>query len=274
MYWSVQRARLQTAIRSVFQAITLPLEKLLLWAWEHLLPGSRWIEKAGLPRRAVEQRLGTDLLIHVDPRQLIRGKGWQGVPAQCRPSSSAFIWDGDWDLRRGDLRHGSRYRLISDLASHRKNLRESEQYKVLKLRLDDGVPFASHQQGILLDSEERILNYLQVYLSFLDDMAVRGFDSARGKDWLGVAVSREGRLLKINRGLHRLAMAQWLGLPSVPVRVMAVHHEWWQQVVGNAKGHEAWQRLARALSHCKAETRPGELDPIAWPDDFEWPASS
>ncbi|GEK73679.1 hypothetical protein HHA04nite_22230 [Halomonas halophila] len=113
--------------------------------------------------------------------------------------------------------------------------------------------------------------YLRVYLSFLDDMAVRGFDGARGKDKLGVAVSREGRLIKINRGLHRLAMAQRLGLDCVPVRVMAVHREWWQRITGGATGQEALERVADGLRDCMPEQRPGELDPAEWPSEFDWP---
>jgi hypothetical protein len=60
-----------------------------------------------------------------------------------------------------------------------------------------------------------------------------------------VAVSRGGLLLKINRGLHRLAMAQYLGLETVPVR--AVHREWWTREIGNATGVAALERLREAL---------------------------
>lgn len=103
----------------------------------------------------------------------------------------------------------------------------------------------------MLDSEARILTFLRVYLSFMDDMAVRGFDSTRGKDMLGVAVTREGRLLKINRGLHRLAMAQHIGLPSVPVLVKAVHRQWWERVTLGSRGTHALVLLKESLPTCK-----------------------
>ncbi|WP_280564939.1 hypothetical protein [Chromohalobacter sp. 48-RD10] len=57
----------------------------------------------------------------------------------------------------------------------------------------------------------------------MGNMAERGFDSTRGKNMLGFAVNREGVLVKSNRGLHGLAIAQYLGLPSVPVTVEAEH---------------------------------------------------
>ena len=77
-------------------------------------------------------------------------------------------------------------------------------------RIEQGNPWESYQQGVFLDTPEKIIEYLRIYLGFLDDMARDGFDPKRGKDALGVVISRDGRILKINRGLHRLAMAQRL----------------------------------------------------------------
>lgn len=262
MFWPVQRARTQVALRGrALENIVLPLERRLLALWRREMPGAGWMERKGLPRRAVEETLGNDLVLHVDPRALIRSTHWRGYDKRCRPSSSAFIWDGEWDLRRGHLLYSSRYRFISDLDDHRGDLRETERFRELKARLEAGQPWSSHQQGILLDSEHRILTYLRVYLSFLDDMAARGFDAGRGKDQLGVAVSREGRLIKINRGLHRLAMAQRLGLTSVPVVVKAVHREWWTNVTQGVAGQEALTRVKGVLPECLPETEPGSLDP-------------
>lgn len=262
MFWPVQRARAQVALRDrTLESVALPLERRFFSLWCRGRPGAEWVERRGLPRRAVEEALGSSLVLQVDPRALIRSTHWRGYDKRRRPSSSSFIWDGEWDLRRGHLLHSSRYRFISDLDDHRDDLRKTERFRELKARLDAGHPWSSHQQGILLDSEDRILTCLRVYLSFLDDMAARGFDAGRGKDRLGVAVSREGRLIKINRGLHRLAMAQRLGLPSVPVSVKAVHREWWERVTRGARGEEALARVKTALADCLPEIEPGPLDP-------------
>src|SRR3546814_5052731 len=90
-------------------------------------------------------------------------------------------------------------------------------FQKLMARIERGEPWASHQQGVLLNTPAKIREYLRIYIGFLDDMAANGFDPSRGKDPLGVAITRKGRILKINRGLHRLAMAQHVGLPSIPV---------------------------------------------------------
>ncbi|KPQ25797.1 MAG: ParB-like nuclease domain [Halomonas sp. HL-48] len=272
MYWPIQRTRLQLMVREGFQAaIGIPLERTILFLWKRGMYGRSAVKHLGLPRGEVERTLQDKLIIHVNPRELIRSVHWNELPKRRRPSSSTFIWDGDWDLQRGDLRYGSRYRFVSDLVHHRHDLIRSEAFQRFKRLVDENRPWSSHQQGLLLDSEERILAYLRVYLAFMDDMAEHGFDMDRGKDDLGVAVSREGKLIKINRGLHRLAMAQYLGLQTVPVKVKAVHRVWWEAVTRNTQGAEALEHMAQALQHCRPEQQPGPLDPHETPEHFSWP---
>ena len=125
----------------------------------------------------------------------------------------------------------------------------------------------------MLDTPEKILRYLEVYVGFLDSMATEGYRPERTRDEIGVAISRQGRILKINRGLHRLAMAQRVGLPSIPVRVRCVHREWWNKIVDGAWGETALARVRAALKDCVPEERPGPLDLDAaplLPEDF-WP---
>src|SRR5690606_11046042 len=233
------------------------------------------VEHRGLPRHVLSEILGEQALtLHVDPRKLVRMAIHAPANTEKRPSALAFIWDGSWDQRREDLRLGSRYRLISELDENRHRLEDTARYAKLFARIQAGRPWASHQQGVFLDTPEKIHRYLRVYIEFLDDMAMNGFDPARGKDTLDVVISREGRILKIDRGLHRLAMAQRLGLPSIPVRVRHVHRHWWAQVTQGAHGEDALQRMVEALRHCTPEEAPGPLDEKhieTLSNDF-WPA--
>ncbi|WP_438766507.1 hypothetical protein [Kushneria sp. TE3] len=270
--WSMRRVRLQEWLKSSFQQrVGIPLEEFWFQRWMKEQPGAARLEKAGLPRRSIEKRLGDRLTLHINPRNMIRDVNFKGVGG-VRPSTSAFIWDGDWDDSRGDLRHGSRYEFITDLDVHRDDLTLTRRFQTHAAGIRAGTPWASAHEGILLDSEEKIQAYLGIYLGFLDDMARLGFDADRGKDALGVVVTREGRLLKINRGLHRLAMAQRVGLPTIPVTVRAVHRQWWDSVTADTTGQNALDRLAQALEGCTPETRPGRLDPRADQGPIEWPA--
>lgn len=258
------------------QYLGFPIGRMMLQRWMHSKAGSRRIEAFGLPRHIVHETLGRKALtLQVDPRALVRMAINAPRTVEKRPSSLAFIWEGSWDLRREDMRLGSRYRLISDLDDNRHQLEQTVRFKKLMKRIEEGRPWESYQQGVFLDTPEKILAYQRIYLGFMDEMQRHGFDPARGKDTLGVVVSREGRLLKINRGLHRLAMAQRLGLPSVPVEVRHVHRYWWEEVTRGTTGEMALHRLRMALAKCVPETEPGPLDefPDRGLDDSFWPAA-
>lgn len=272
MAGQVRIALLSYWVRNCSQKyLTLPLERLLLSYWRHQLPGSGRIEKWGLPRKAMIERLGNALILHVDPRQLIRIIGW---PPRNECAFNSFIWGGDWDLKREDLRIGDRYRFISDIDEHRYHLEKTERYQRYLKELCQGKPVCFRQLGVRLSSPELIKRYLQVYLRFLDNMATNGFDAQKGKDELGVAISREGRLIKINKGLHRLAIAQRIGLATVPVRVQWIHRDWWNKVADGAHGDAALARIKAALPSCVPETDAGPHDtevPVLIEEGF-WPA--
>ncbi|MCC2595815.1 hypothetical protein LKR43_05625 [Pusillimonas sp. MFBS29] len=256
------------------RSLGLPVGNMLLMRWLQGKPGAQYIERAGLPRHNLEAFLGErPLTLHIDPRTLIRNVDFMPQKRQKRPSSLAFIWDGSWDLRRDDLRVGTRYRFITDIDKNRHQLERAEHFQTLMACIERGQPWSSPRQGILLDAPEKIKAYLDVYVGYLDDMASRGYVASRTRDDVGVAISREGRILKINRGLHRLAMAQYVGLGQLPVRVRAVHRIWWDEVTQGASGLAALERMCVALRECVAEQLPGPLDveaDVALPHDF-WP---
>lgn len=261
----------QTVSRNV---VGRPLGNACLKLWLRDLPGAQWIEKQGLPRHSIISYLGQNaLVLHLDPRKLIQLATHAPRNQEKRPSSMAFIWDGDWDLRRRDLRVSFWLDHMRDLDENRHQLEHTKEFQKLMGDLEAGKPFQSHQEGFYLNSQERILEYLAVYLGFLDNMAQQGYDSSRAKDSLGVAITREGRIIKINRGLHRLGMAQWLGLPEIPVQVQHIHRDWWHRITRGASGDAALQRVVHALPDCPPEQESGPLTPhppANVPDDF-WP---
>lgn len=272
----VRLAHIVHGVRSLTQSwLGRPLGNMLLKIWLHGWPGAAQIERKGLPRHNVAAFVGPEnLVLHLNPRDLIQFAEYAPRREIKRPSSMAFIWDGDWDLRRSDLRIDYWIAHMRDLDENRHHLERTKKFQSLMADLEAGKPFRSHQEGVYLNTPERILDYLKVYLGFLDNMARHGYDSSRAKDGLGVVISREGRILKINRGLHRLAMAQWLGLPSIPVHVQHIHRQWWHAITQGTTGKAALQRVLAALRDCQPEQEAGPLTehpPVDLPDDF-WPA--
>lgn len=264
----VRLAVLVERIRRMNQRhVGLPLGSGLLRLWLGGLPGARLVERFGLPRHNLTRMLGRDALtVRIRPRELIQGAIHLPRRVARRPSSMAFLWDGDWDLRCEDLRYSEDNELseVRDLARHRDHLEQSRAFLMYSRMLQAGKPHRSHREGIYLNSPERILEYLQLCLGFLDDMAAHGYQPQRAPDAIGVVISREGRILKYRRGRHRLAMAQWLDLPGIPVQVVHVHRLWWHKVTRGTTGWPALKRLRAALPLCRPEQAPGPLsDPRA-----------
>lgn len=230
-----------------------PVEEWLFHRWLTQRVGGRWLIEQGLPRRSVEAYLGEQLELRLNPRRLMRDFSYPAAfPDRIarRKASNLFLWSGDWDQPRQYLADSGRTRLIQDIWCHRLAPERSETFRQLKQQLEQGRPFRSHHKGMLLDSEQRILEYLRLYLLYMENMACFGFDRHEGKDRLGVAIDRHGRIIKTNKGLHRLAMAQVLGLSEIAVRVRSVHRLWWDEVARQARGRDALERVAAALQEC------------------------
>ncbi|PMR76440.1 RNA polymerase sigma factor [Billgrantia endophytica] len=228
-----------------------PLENGLLHRWLESKPGSAMLEAQGLPRRSIEAYLDGKLDLEVDTSVLHKGINFpRSFPNRAlrRKASNVFIWPGDWDLVLTELAESDRREFITDLWQHRLDLTASHGYARLLAALERGAPVSSHRQGILLNSEARILTYLQRYRLYMEDMSCFGFKASMGSDRLGVAIDRDGNLIKINKGLHRLAMAQVLGIQRVTVRIRAIHQLWWLQKKGRAEGKAALANVESALA--------------------------
>lgn len=248
------RSRVAYQAKMAFQhAIGRPFEDYLFRRWQRNRAACRTVEAQGLPRRSLESALGERLDIEIVPRRLVRGFSYpEAFPDRLerRKASNLFLWEGDWDLPRHYLIDSGHVRFIQDIWRHRLAPEESDTFQRLEASRLEGNPMRSHHRGMLLDSPERILEYLRLYLLYMEDMACFGFDVGAGKDRLGVAVDRRGQLIKINKGLHRLAMAQVLGLPRITVRVRSVHRAWWDEQTRDCSGEEALERLVSALRRC------------------------
>ena len=273
------RVRLSHAVEQIKmfsqRHIGLPLGAIALAIWRHRYPGADRVERFGLPCHTIRDTLGTSALtVEVDPRQLVQVAELPRRSSKEHPSTLAFIWDGDWDLRRTDLRGAFWIDYMRDLDQNRDHLERTYMFQKHMAALQAGKPKRLHREGVLLNTPERIIEYLKVYLGFLDTMATEGYQNDRPNTGIGVLVTREGRLLKTRQGMHRTAMAQWVGLPRIPVEVRHIHRTWWNKVTAGTTGQEALDRMVQALSECTPEMHPGPADPeppFIMPDDF-WPA--
>ncbi|WP_163577093.1 hypothetical protein [Halomonas faecis] len=235
------RSRYSHKVReAIVSMLVNSLENMLFLNWVRDGRFASYIEKSGLPRRSVELYCGESLVIVVDPKEITHHASMVDSfesKSQGKRARSQFIWAGDWDLKTIDFRSVNRYPFIEDIWGHRDDLSKSIAYGDLSKKLQSGKPLRSYQKGVFLDAPEKIMTYLGRYVGYMKNMQENSFDGSLGKDALAVAVGRDGQLLKLNRGLHRLAMAKVLGLESIVVRIKAVHYGWWSEVTEDVVGN-------------------------------------
>ena len=229
LYPAMLRAKIQKKTRQGFEKIIGQLlEDFLLGLWLKNHSMGKWVEQMGLPRRSMEKRFGSSLSLEVDPNSLNNLVSFKNK-YQRRHLGNRFIWDGDWDKRTRHFHTTERYLFLADIWENRSDLSKSKRFHELMNMYKKGRPYSSYHKGVYLDTEQKVLRFLQIYLSFMKQLYQYGYDQTLADDPVGVALDRQGKLVKINKGLHRLAMAQVVGLKKIPVRIRAVHRQWWDR---------------------------------------------
>lgn len=248
------KRNLESSVNKSFQnKISAPLQNKAFKQWLTGSFPSKLIESLGLPRYSVEQFFPQYINFRVRPKDLNRLAVHKSSATQRR-LSNFFIWDGDWDKNAYDFHTSSRYFFISDIWEHRHDLTRSMTYRRYVQLLMDGKPYRNlnkNHSGVLLNSRKKIYRYIEIYLSFMLSMKEHGYDPSVTNDPIGVGLDRDGNLVKTNKGLHRLAMAQVIGMESIEVRLRAVHREWWRKITNNIINPEdKFKKLTEHLRCC------------------------
>jgi len=119
------------------------------------------------------------------------------------------------------------YRDIEDYAAHGDDYRATRLFRWLKQSAEEGMPV--NARGIIRDTEERMLDFYFTYLDLFRSLQQRGY-AYRGEDEICFGVTADGGIVHMRRGTHRLAAAQFLGLPFVTGYVTHVDPAWLQAV--------------------------------------------
>ncbi|MFW5730249.1 MAG: hypothetical protein ACOCPN_03470 [Desulfonatronovibrionaceae bacterium] len=245
LYWPMFRARVLAGTKKgLQQTMGRGLEQILWKMWISRTRAGKWVEHLGLPRRMLERNLEGGLDISVDPAWITHSVLFKDKWTR-RCMGNFFIWDGDWDHSIRSMETTTASRLMQDLWDKRDDLTKSIRYHELMEMIDSGSVYSSCHKGVYLNSREKVLRYLRIYVSFMDQMSRQGYVPELAPDPVGVAVNRKGQLVKINKGMHRMAMARILGLNSITVQVRAVHRDWWNREIAGP-GHPC-RKLITAL---------------------------
>lgn len=229
LYAAMFRAGIQKGLREGFKKIIVcPYEDFLFKSWLRNKPPGRWAERMGLPRRSLEKYYKEALTLDVDPHSLNSLVVFENK-FQRRKLGNRFIWDGDWDTSVTSFQDSFRYQFMADIWENRGDLTKSRRYQEMMQMIASGRPYRSYHKGVYLDTEQKVYRFLEIYIVFMEQLESEGYKSELSPDPLGVALNRNGQMIKINKGLHRLAMAQVVGIKSIPVQIRAVHRVWWER---------------------------------------------
>jgi len=123
-----------------------------------------------------------------------------------------------------------------------KKIEETTAFKVIDLRYRKGLSweeiFQKHAEPHGFLTEKQILKYrekIPLREAVYKDLKESGWKTSMNKkksllfcDELTVNVTRDGRLLRNNSGMHRLVMARLLGLQRIPCLLHVVHSDYFR----------------------------------------------
>lgn len=158
--------------------------------------------------------------------------------------SDRFLDAGDWSALIGSETVLPEHQEMRELVRYRSSFRDAPTYRMLANRAASGQP--ARRLIMTLDSTEAVDRYFRHYLELIERIEVEGYRDryelgvyqppggggrrarlkGQHKRNIGVAIGAKGELLRFLGGRHRTAIAQGLGLPSVPVEARLVHADW------------------------------------------------
>ncbi len=150
-------------------------------------------------------------------------------------------------LRLGTFQETETYRFLSELQQADLDWRQVERYREFRRRIEAGgvvhLPSKRRRMATVADLDP----YFREYADLLRSMARDGYVAASARDRIMILIDGDGGILKETKGRHRLAAAQIVGVPSVPVRISHVHADWVALQPGATPAERVRLAIQRAL---------------------------
>jgi hypothetical protein len=143
-----------------------------------------------------------------------------------------FVWDGQWDKDIMPLENHEKYKMMKELFIDKKEFKDTEFYSYAIDRIAKEKPI--NRGNLILGSAGNIEMYFEKTVRLFRDIKNNGFDLNLAPE-TGVAIDRDGNLIHFRQGHHTLAIAKFLGIKNVRVRIRAVHSMWLEKQVKGKK---------------------------------------
>jgi len=191
--------------------------------------------RAGSVRHAVRRRREPGRWTRHDPNRILwvaPGDVSATTTVRLDEVLRGRVIDGDWDIDASPLRDLAVWRGL-----HQRFV-EGRPWEDTELAPDLSVPEAPNVGSRPLERDPRLVAERWERLDALarslrsDGWLPHHDVGARFVREMAVAVGRDGRLIRNSGGLHRIVIAQLLGLERIPCRVLVEHRAAWHDTHG------------------------------------------
>lgn len=204
---------------------------------------------------AARRALGEALVIDVDPRLIdFRLEHRVAEVDRVYLTRDRFLGAGDWAPLLSRVRSSSTYREVEEVIRAGLDYRATAAFRTAMQRANGPKPVS--RNFVALKSPDLVESYFRQTAELCRSVETHGLmrradfgrrmgESLRnprvrlpwvelGESEVGVAIGEAGQIYRFASGKHRTAVAQALGLASMPVEVRLVHAEWLERQVADS----------------------------------------
>jgi hypothetical protein len=231
-----------------------------------------------LRRRYVEKKLGSDLILWVDPSKIEYGVDTQfpnikelkeRMVKLCDPIpfgrglaslANKMICRCDSFLIKPenyrsallieDLIH---YQKVKDIIANRHQFERSLWYRMLTDELA-AKGYAHHKKLKFFNKQDIACFFKEYVLGLIESMELEGFNYQKGPEYGVALIAGDGSLHKSGSGNHRFYIAKIVGVKSYPLKIGGVHQEWFNRYVHDNKN--ILMKLRESLKTVEERYRP------------------
>lgn len=161
------------------------------------------------------------ILVRLPPQRIawvFMRRSWQAKAAFIKDSLflDPLLRRGDWDRRLIPFADHEAYQLLDALIRSDFDAAIGEP-ALCRYYTQRGQP------DPVAKAERKLADYLDKYGAIARDMQAAGYRPFMTRDEIGIALGRDGEVIKVSGGNHRLALAQLLGLPEVVAEIRFAH---------------------------------------------------
>ncbi|WP_027339413.1 hypothetical protein [Halonatronum saccharophilum] len=164
-----------------------------------------------------------------------------------------YFISGDWDLKASSYRDYETYKYMKEIYES-DDYTQTQRYKDLMEVIDKGEKF-KHKGPKMKTKEDVRERYFKRYLKVFKSMEENGYLPGKAIDIGFAAIGRNGEVIKMQRGRHRLAIAKLVGVESIPLKVIYIHPKWVEKEAIGIRGEFSLEGLGRALNKVEGDYR-------------------